>query len=180
MLNGNQNVQKKKLLKYILWKLLFALNNKIVCMLPPSFIFFSYEERILKKHKEIWSLCYKLFYYASIGLQGMVFDLEKGSTLHIDLAKSNSRSKRPRIGILLIMLFSSISLQYIIFISVSLWHTYLVNCTTRWWKTWIWQEVKRVFCIFKGPIWFWWETTLLIAKKYALRGHTRSNLHNMK
>ncbi|GMH25225.1 hypothetical protein Nepgr_027068 [Nepenthes gracilis] len=29
-------------------------------------------------------------------LNGMVFDLEKGSTLYIDLAKSNSRSKRPR------------------------------------------------------------------------------------
>eukprot|EP00258_Populus_trichocarpa_P044766 XP_024460785.1 glyceraldehyde-3-phosphate dehydrogenase, testis-specific isoform X5 [Populus trichocarpa] len=28
--------------------------------------------------------------------QGMVFDLEKGSTLYIDLAKSNSRSKRSR------------------------------------------------------------------------------------
>ncbi|XP_024975167.1 uncharacterized protein LOC112513206 [Cynara cardunculus var. scolymus] len=30
-------------------------------------------------------------------LNGLVFDLEKGSTLYIDLAKSNSRSKRPRI-----------------------------------------------------------------------------------
>ncbi|XP_076913991.1 uncharacterized protein LOC143572825 [Bidens hawaiensis] len=30
-------------------------------------------------------------------LHGMVFDLEKGSTLHIDLAKSNSRSKRSKI-----------------------------------------------------------------------------------
>lgn len=30
----------------------------------------------------------------------MVFDLEKGSTLYIDLAKSNSRSKRLRAGIL--------------------------------------------------------------------------------
>ncbi|KAL4568742.1 hypothetical protein LXL04_024357 [Taraxacum kok-saghyz] len=29
-------------------------------------------------------------------LNGMVFDLENGSTLHIDLAKSNSRSKRSR------------------------------------------------------------------------------------
>lgn len=29
-------------------------------------------------------------------MQGMVFDLEKGSTLYIDLAKSNSRSKRSR------------------------------------------------------------------------------------
>lgn len=29
-------------------------------------------------------------------LNGMVFDLEKGSTLYIDLAKSNSRSKRTR------------------------------------------------------------------------------------
>ncbi|PWA43848.1 RNA-binding (RRM/RBD/RNP motifs) family protein [Artemisia annua] len=29
-------------------------------------------------------------------LNGMVFDLEKGSKLHIDLAKSNSRSKRSR------------------------------------------------------------------------------------
>ncbi|XP_022741119.1 polyadenylate-binding protein RBP45B isoform X1 [Durio zibethinus] len=29
-------------------------------------------------------------------LNGMVFDLEKGSTLFIDFAKSNSRSKRPR------------------------------------------------------------------------------------
>lgn len=28
----------------------------------------------------------------------MVFDLEKGSTLYIDLAKSNSRSKRQRAG----------------------------------------------------------------------------------
>lgn len=32
--------------------------------------------------------------------QGFVFDLEKGSTLYIDLAKSNSRSKRLRGGIL--------------------------------------------------------------------------------
>lgn len=31
-------------------------------------------------------------------LQGLVFDLEKNSTLYIDLAKSNSRSKRSRIG----------------------------------------------------------------------------------
>ncbi|KAF7130350.1 hypothetical protein RHSIM_Rhsim10G0113800 [Rhododendron simsii] len=30
-------------------------------------------------------------------LNGMVFDLEKGSTLYVDLAKSNSRSKRSRI-----------------------------------------------------------------------------------
>ncbi|KAI4308043.1 hypothetical protein L6164_031161 [Bauhinia variegata] len=30
-------------------------------------------------------------------LNGMVFDLEKGSTLYLDLAKSNSRSKRTRI-----------------------------------------------------------------------------------
>lgn len=29
-------------------------------------------------------------------MQGLVFDLEKGSTLYIDLAKSNSRSKRLR------------------------------------------------------------------------------------
>ncbi|KAI8011408.1 hypothetical protein LOK49_LG06G01866 [Camellia lanceoleosa] len=29
-------------------------------------------------------------------LNGMVFDLEKGSTLYIDLAKPNSRSKRSR------------------------------------------------------------------------------------
>lgn len=29
----------------------------------------------------------------------MVFDLEKGSTLYIDLAKSNSRAKRARIGV---------------------------------------------------------------------------------
>ncbi|KAF9678524.1 hypothetical protein SADUNF_Sadunf07G0043800 [Salix dunnii] len=32
-------------------------------------------------------------------LNGMVFDLEKGSTLYIDLAKSNSRSKRSRTGL---------------------------------------------------------------------------------
>lgn len=31
-------------------------------------------------------------------LNGMVFDIEKGSTLHIDLAKANSRSKRSRAG----------------------------------------------------------------------------------
>ncbi|KAK2967608.1 hypothetical protein RJ640_030479 [Escallonia rubra] len=31
------------------------------------------------------------------GVNGMVFDLEKGSTLYVDLAKSNSRSKRSRI-----------------------------------------------------------------------------------
>lgn len=36
-------------------------------------------------------------------LQGMVFDLEKGSTLHIDLAKTNSRSKRSRTGLLLVV-----------------------------------------------------------------------------
>lgn len=30
-------------------------------------------------------------------LNGMIFDLEKGSTLYIDLAKSNSRAKRARI-----------------------------------------------------------------------------------
>lgn len=35
-----------------------------------------------------------------IWFQGMVFDLEEGSTLYIDLAKSNSRSKRTRIGLL--------------------------------------------------------------------------------
>lgn len=29
-------------------------------------------------------------------INGLVFDLEKGSTLYIDLAKSNSRSKRQR------------------------------------------------------------------------------------
>lgn len=29
----------------------------------------------------------------------MIFDLEKGSTLYIDLAKSNSRAKRARIGV---------------------------------------------------------------------------------
>lgn len=33
----------------------------------------------------------------------MVFDLEKGSTLYIDLAKSNSRSKRSRTGLNLIL-----------------------------------------------------------------------------
>ncbi|KAJ4714829.1 putative RNA binding protein [Melia azedarach] len=33
---------------------------------------------------------------AMYALNGMVFDLEKGSTLHIDLAKTNSRSKRSR------------------------------------------------------------------------------------
>ncbi|KAL9461354.1 hypothetical protein AB3S75_004369 [Citrus x aurantiifolia] len=33
---------------------------------------------------------------AMYALNGMVFDLEKGSTLYIDLAKSNSRSKRSR------------------------------------------------------------------------------------
>lgn len=31
-------------------------------------------------------------------LQGMVFDLENNCTLHVDLAKSNSRSKRSRTG----------------------------------------------------------------------------------
>lgn len=31
-----------------------------------------------------------------------MFDLEKGSTLYIDLAKSNSRSKRARTGLLLV------------------------------------------------------------------------------
>lgn len=31
-------------------------------------------------------------------LQGMVFDLEKNCSLHVDLAKSNSRSKRLRSG----------------------------------------------------------------------------------
>ncbi|XP_028243837.1 U1 small nuclear ribonucleoprotein A-like isoform X1 [Glycine soja] len=34
---------------------------------------------------------------AKHALNGLVFDLEKGSTLYIDLAKSNSRSKRTRI-----------------------------------------------------------------------------------
>lgn len=36
-----------------------------------------------------------------------MFDLEKGSTLYIDLAKSNSRSKRSRPGLLLVKLFRS-------------------------------------------------------------------------
>lgn len=36
--------------------------------------------------------------FGKCSFQGMVFDLEKGSTLHIDLAKSNSRSKRLRAG----------------------------------------------------------------------------------
>ncbi|KAJ1414487.1 RNA-binding domain superfamily [Sesbania bispinosa] len=35
--------------------------------------------------------------FVCCGSQGMVFDLENGSTLYIDLAKSNSRSKRTRI-----------------------------------------------------------------------------------
>lgn len=34
-----------------------------------------------------------------------MFDLDKGSTLHIDLAKSNSRSKRSRAGTLFIDFF---------------------------------------------------------------------------
>ena len=47
-------------------------------------------------------------------LQGMVFDLEKGSTLYIDLAKSNSRSKRARTGLLLVgIIFFDLSLLVI-------------------------------------------------------------------
>uniref|UniRef100_A0A516IJE5 RRM domain-containing protein n=1 Tax=Turnera subulata TaxID=218843 RepID=A0A516IJE5_9ROSI len=40
--------------------------------------------------------CYISAVAALHALNGLVFDLEKGSTLHIDLAKSNSRSKRSR------------------------------------------------------------------------------------
>lgn len=47
---------------------------------------------ILIKDHNLLVFSLKLF------LQGMVFDLEKGSTLYIDLAKSNSRSKRHRSG----------------------------------------------------------------------------------
>lgn len=36
----------------------------------------------------------------------MVFDLEKGSTLYIDLAKSNSRAKRARLGVFLFLYFT--------------------------------------------------------------------------
>lgn len=50
-------------------------------------------------------LILSIFYFYQIiisndDLQGLVFDLERESTLHIDLAKSNSRSKRPRTGAL--------------------------------------------------------------------------------
>lgn len=39
----------------------------------------------------------KLFFFY-FSFQGMVFDLEKHSTLYIDLAKSNPKSKRSRTG----------------------------------------------------------------------------------
>lgn len=43
-----------------------------------------------------------------------MFDLEKGSTLYIDLAKSNSRSKRARTGLLLVgIIFFDLSLLVI-------------------------------------------------------------------
>ncbi|KAG8641196.1 hypothetical protein MANES_13G120300v8 [Manihot esculenta] len=55
------------------------------------------------KPREIYNLFREFPGYESSHLrsptqtsQGMVFDLEKGSTLYIDLAKSNSRSKRSR------------------------------------------------------------------------------------
>ncbi|KAK1276924.1 hypothetical protein QJS04_geneDACA001582 [Acorus gramineus] len=55
------------------------------------------------KSREIYSLFHEFPGYESCHLrssgqsnQGIVFDLEKESTLYIDLAKSNSRSKRPR------------------------------------------------------------------------------------
>ena len=49
-----------------------------------------------------------------------MFDLEKGSTLYIDLAKSNSRSKRTRTGLLLIgiILFE---LALLVFYSLAGW-----------------------------------------------------------
>lgn len=47
----------------------------------------------------------------------MVFDLEKGSTLYIDLAKSNSRSKRPRTGL---FLFGFVAFIYVSIYSVVL------------------------------------------------------------
>ncbi|XP_058186883.1 uncharacterized protein LOC131303845 isoform X6 [Rhododendron vialii] len=56
------------------------------------------------KPREIYNLFHEFPGYESSHLrsptsssQGMVFDLEKGSTLYVDLAKSNSRSKRSRI-----------------------------------------------------------------------------------
>ncbi|KAL0377687.1 UNVERIFIED_CONTAM: SUMO-conjugating enzyme SCE1 [Sesamum radiatum] len=59
------------------------------------------------KPREIYNLFREFPGYQSSNLrpptssnnQGMVFDLEKGSTLYIDLAKSNSRSKRLRAGV---------------------------------------------------------------------------------
>lgn len=47
--------------------------------------------------------------------QGMVFDLEKGSTLYIDLAKSNSRSKRSRQGLAQIGFSFSVLCIYLYF-----------------------------------------------------------------
>ena len=50
----------------------------------------------------------------------MVFDLEKGSTLYIDLAKSNSRSEHTRTSLLLIgiILFE---LALLVFYSLAGW-----------------------------------------------------------
>lgn len=46
-----------------------------------------------------------------------MFDLEKGSTLYIDLAKSNSRSKRPRTGIFPFFIFHcNLPFQLIMFL----------------------------------------------------------------
>ncbi|GJU53035.1 nucleotide-binding alpha-beta plait domain-containing protein [Tanacetum coccineum] len=52
----------------------------------------------------------------------MVFDLEKGSKLHIDLAKSNSRSKRSRTGILLVTEFHHFA-PSLVDLSVNIWLT---------------------------------------------------------
>ena len=41
---------------------------------------------------------YRQYYRPFFLPQGMVFDLEKNCSLHVDLAKSNSRSKRLRSG----------------------------------------------------------------------------------
>ena len=45
-------------------------------------------------------------------LKGLTFDLEKNCSIHVDLAKSNSRSKRPRTGCMLCSFMLYVTIVY--------------------------------------------------------------------
>lgn len=66
--------------------------NENSCLVVRLDMFFSCGCYVIAILNFNWFVCLFVF------LQGMVFDLEKESTLYIDLAKSNSRAKRTRIG----------------------------------------------------------------------------------